>query len=91
MQHIKEALRSFVQKEGLDNGIQEQKAISVWPEVVGENISANSLPKSINSGILIVEVSNTVWRQELQLQKNTIIKKINNVLTKKIIKDIRFL
>ena len=91
MQHIKEALRSFVQKEGLDNGIQEQKAISVWPEVVGENISANSLPKSINSGILIVEVSNAVWRQELQLQKNTIIKKINNVLTKKIIKDIRFL
>ena len=91
MQHIKEALRSFVQKEGLDKGIQEQKAINVWPEVVGENISANSLPKSINSGILIVEVSNAVWRQELQLQKNTIIKKINNVLTKKIIKDIRFL
>ena len=91
MQHIKEALRSFVQKEGLDRGIREQKAISVWPEVVGENISANSRPKSINSGILIVEVSNTVWRQELQLQKNTIIKKINNVLTKKIIKDIRFL
>ena len=91
MQHIKEALRSFVKKEGLDNGIQEQKAVSVWPEVVGENISANSLAKSISSGILIVEVSNAVWRQELQLQKNAIIEKINKVLTRKTIKDIRFL
>ena len=91
MQHIKEALRSFVKKEGLDRGIQEQKAVSVWPEVVGENISANSSAKSISSGILIVEVSNAVWRQELQLQKNAIIEKINKVLTRKTIKDIRFL
>ena len=91
MQHIKEALRSFVKKEGLDRGIQEQKAVSVWPEVVGENISANSLAKSISSGILVVEVSNAVWRQELQLQKNAIIEKINKVLTRKTIKDIRFL
>ena len=91
MQHIKEALRSFVKKEGLDKGIQEQKALSVWPRVVGENISANSIAKSISSGILIVEVSNAVWRQELQLQKNIIIEKINKVLTRKTIKDIRFL
>jgi len=91
MQHIKEALRSFVKKEGLDRGIQEQKAIGVWADVVGENISANSLAKSISSGILVVEVSNAVWRQELQLQKNAIIEKINKVLTRKTIKDIRFL
>ena len=91
MQHIKEALRSFVKKEGLDRGIQEQKAVSVWPEVVGEKISANSLAKSISSGILTVEVSNSVWRQELQLQKKEIIEKINKVLTRKTIKDIRFL
>ena len=91
MQHIKEALRSFVEKEGLDRGIQEQKAVTVWPEVVGENISANSLAKSISSGILTVEVSNAVWRQELQLQKSAIIEKINKVLTRKTIKDIRFL
>ena len=91
MQHLKEALRSFVKKEGLDRGIQEQKAVSVWPEVVGEKISANSLAKSISSGILTVEVSNSVWRQELQLQKKEIIEKINKVLTRKTIKDIRFL
>ena len=91
MQHIKEALRSFVEKEGLDRGIQEQKAVSVWPEVVGENISANSLAKSISSGILTVEVSNAVWRQELQLQKNDIINQLNTALTKKTIKDIRFI
>jgi len=91
MQHIKEALRSFVKKEGLEKGIQEQKAVSVWSEVVGENISENSLAKSVSSGVLIVEVSNAVWRQELQLQKNAIVEKINKVLTKKTIKDIRFL
>ena len=91
MQHIKEALRAFVKEEGLEKGIQEQKAVSVWSEVVGENISENSLAKSVSSGVLIVEVSNAVWRQELQLQKNAIVEKINKVLTKKTIKDIRFL
>ena len=53
-------------------------------------IAENSEAQSINSGVIIVRAKTPAWRQELQLQKPQIIKKINKALTRKIIKDIRF-
>lgn len=91
MQHIKKALKSYVQKNGLRDGLDEQKAIGIWSKTVGKKISLNTTPKSISRGVLLVEVTSPAWRQELQFQKKTIIKKINTALTKKSIKDIRFL
>ena len=91
MQHIGKALRSFVKKNGLEKGIGEQKVIDLWPKTVGKKIASKTTAKSINMGLLVVEVVNPAWRQELQLQKKTIIQELNKILKKNRIKDIRFL
>lgn len=90
MQHIGKSLKNFLKNSGLEKVIDQQNIIELWGEVVGENISKNAKAKSIEYGVLKVETASSTWRQELYLQKNEIINKLNERIKKKIIKDIRF-
>ena len=69
MQHIATAIKKLIKKNGLKKGLDQQKAIDVWGEVVGENINQNTKPKTVEFGVLTVETENAVWRQELYIQK----------------------
>tara|TARA_X000001036_G_scaffold296392_1_gene275531 strand:- start:1946 stop:2221 length:276 start_codon:yes stop_codon:yes gene_type:complete len=91
LQHIATAIKKLIKKNGLKKGLDQQKAIDVWGEVVGENINQNTKPKTVEFGVLTVETENAVWRQELYIQKKNIIFSINKKLKNKIIKDIRFI
>ena len=91
MQHIGKALQVFIKNSGLEKVLDQQNLIDVWDEVVGEKISKNAKAKSIEYGVLKVETVSPAWRQELHLQKKDIVKKLNEKIQKKIIKDIRFI
>ena len=90
MQHIGTAIKSFLNKSGLKKGIDEQKAINIWNSTVGIKVSKNTKPISIKNGIMIIKTTNSAWRQELQFQKQEIIKKLNQKLEKKTIREIIF-
>ena len=91
MQHIGSALKKLIKTNGLNEVLIQQKAIDVWEEAVGKVISQNTEAVAVEKGILTIKSRNATWRQELQLQKTNIIKKLNKELNKNIIKDIRFL
>ena len=90
MQHIQVAIQNFLKKSGLNSGVEQQEALKIWGETVGNKISKNTEPMSVKNGILVIKTTNSVWKQELQIQKTEIIKKLNNRLKKNIIKEIRF-
>jgi len=90
MQHIQVAIQNFLKKSGLNSGVEQQEALKIWGETVGNKISKNTEPMSVKNGILVIKTTNPVWKQELQIQKTEIIKKLNNRLKKNIIKEIRF-
>lgn len=91
MQHIGKAIRGFIKNSGLEKVLDQQSLIDSWEDVVGEKISKNAKAKSIEYGVLKVQTVSPTWRQELHLQKNEIINKLNKKNQKKIIKDIRFI
>ena len=91
MQHIGGALKKLIKTAGLEKGIAQQKALEIWSETVGEIVSKNTEPTSIEHGILSIKTTTSAWRQELLFQKKQIIKKLNKKLNKKLIKDIRFI
>ena len=90
MQHIGGALEKLIKSNNLEKGLEEQKAVDIWEKVVGSRINENTEPLSVESGVLSVKTRSPSWSQELQLQKPQILKKLNNKLNKKVIKDIRF-
>ena len=91
MEHIGGTLKKLIKKEGLENEINQQKAIDLWEEVVGQKIKENTEPIEVQFGIMTVKTKNSVWKQELQLQKEDIIKSLNKKLIKTMIKDLRFI
>ena len=91
MEHIGGALKKLIKKEGIENEINQQKAIDLWGDVVGQKIKENTEPLEVQFGVMTVKTKNPVWKQELQLQKEDIIKSINKKLIKTTIKDLRFI
>ena len=73
-----------------EKAIDERKAFILWSEVVGKRISNVTSPSKIINGKLIVEVKNSVWRNELTMLKEEILIKYKNKLGSKIINDIKF-
>ena len=66
-------------------------AFPLWKEIVGEQISEISFPEKISrERVLVVRVIDSVWAQELSLQKETIVDKIHKTNTGASIEDIRF-
>ena len=90
MQHIQTAIQNFLKNSGLKSGVEQQKALKLWGEVVGDKISKNTEPISVKNGTLLIKTTSPVWKQELQIQKTEIIKKLNNKFKRNIIKEIRF-
>ncbi|SHO51418.1 DUF721 domain-containing protein [Desulfopila aestuarii] len=61
-----------------------------WAKVVDETVSAHAQPLKIVKGTLWVEVENSAWLQQLQYQKVSVLKSINDFFQEKKISDIRF-
>jgi predicted nucleic acid-binding Zn ribbon protein len=91
MQSLKIAIDLMLKKFGIENAVSQNKAINIWNEIVGEKVAKNTEPESVEHGVIIVKVSSPTWRQELYFQKEEIIKKLNNSIGKKAIRDIRFI
>jgi len=67
------------------------RAAVIWADVVGEKIAKYTKPKGVHRRVLIVEVANPVWRQQIEFLKDDILKKMNDKLPeKRKIKKIKF-
>ena len=68
----------------------EFEALRKWPEVAGAHLASHTKPICITDGNLYIRADAAVWCQEMAFRKNEIVKKINDLLGKKAIKDIRY-
>jgi hypothetical protein len=73
---------------GLDERLQQYRALIIWEEVVGPQIAARTRPIRIREGILEVNVDQPTWMQQLQLMKPKILAQLNAELGKATIKDL---
>ena len=87
MQSINIAIKKAIQKAG----IKQQEAVFIWPKVVGKKINEVTEAEGVKKGVLTIKTNSSTWRQELQMQKNEIISKINKKIGKQTIKEIRFI
>ena len=91
MQSINIAIKKAIQKAGIEKAIKQQEAVFVWPKVVGKKINKVTEAEGVKKGVLTIKTNSSTWRQELQMQKNEIISKINKKIGKQTIKEIRFI
>ena len=73
---------------GLDERLQQYRALIIWEDVVGPQIAARTRPVRIREGILEINVDQPTWMQQLQLMKPKILAQLNAEMGKATIKDL---
>ena len=91
MKHLKEAIKEAIDDVGIKSALNQEAAIIHWGEAVGEAVSSVTKAERVESGTLTIKVKTAAWRQELQMQKEEIINKINKEIGTKVIREIRFI
>ena len=61
-----------------------------WRHVVGDVIADHTKIVSIKPPDMVISADNSMWMQELQMQKRRIIEAINKYYRQEVITDIRF-
>lgn len=91
MEQLKKSIEKAISESGFERAIQQEKAVSIWGDVVGDVVSKVTDAISVDKGVLVVKTKSATWRQELYMQKKDIIDKINKKIGSTAIKEIRFI
>lgn len=87
---IGQAIGELAQAFGIESKLQQYEAVNQWATVVGTRIAEQTEAIRIEKGVLVVRVKTAVWRNELNMQKQEIIEKLNRAVKTDVVKDIRF-
>lgn len=74
---LEDEMEKFVNELGLPEKLKELEVIRIWNECVGEPISKRTKSVFIVKNKLFVKVEDAVWRFELSLRKEEILKSFN--------------
>lgn len=83
-------LDDMIRRKNWSKKIKQHTVFDLWPEVVGKDIAQRTYPYIIRGSILWIRVSDSVWMQQLHLQKPLILEQINRRLKGAVISDLRF-
>ena len=73
--------------------IKDAKAHSIlknWVDIIGPRLGQKSSPQSFKAGTLIVHTQGSAWTQEMQMEKQQILKSLNERAGENLFKDLRF-
>ena len=87
---VGELLPTILKQLGLDKRFKEQRVLTLWSAVVGEEIAARTKATKIDRGVLFVRVDHGAWLQELHFIEREIIEKLRALVPGVTINKIRF-
>jgi len=68
--------------------LEEQRIIQSWPQVVGPFIASHTIDLSIKNQVLFVRVDSDALRSELGYSKSLLIRNLNEVVGKEMVREI---
>ena len=85
--NIGDAMKQFIEKSKLKNGIRAVQIESVWEEVMGKTIARYTDKIEVINQTLFINTAVGPLKNELLYQKDMIIKRINETIGEKFIRE----
>lgn len=85
---IGEALKEFLKKSKLKNGVQTLQVQEAWEKIMGRTIANYTEKIEIINSTLFISTSVAPLKNELSYQKAKIIERVNEALGEKVIKEV---
>jgi len=89
-QSLTEVLRRFMRTEGLETPLNQYRLVQAWPQVMGDGIAHYTEEVFIKNQTLFVKISSAVLRNDLNLSRATLVKRLNEHVGAQVITDIHF-
>lgn len=95
MKRVKESklgdlIYAMLREDGLETPLNEYRATEAWSKVMGKAIEKYTGEINVRAGVLYVQIRNAALRQELLMQRSTIIPRINQEVGAQVIQQIVF-
>lgn len=90
-QSIGDVLRETIQDCNMEKRMAELKAIDIWRRIVGAQMAALCGKPTVINGKMRVPVPGASLRQELNMNRTSLIRLINSELGKPVITEMRFI
>ena len=88
--NVGQIINDLLRKENLDVALDEHRACALWPQIVGDGINRYTIKRYVKDGVMTVHLSSASLANELMLNRDRIIKLINEALGRDIIREIIF-
>lgn len=85
---IGDALKEFLKKSKLKNGVQAMQVKEAWEKIMGKTIANYTDKIEIINATLFISTNIAPLKNELIYQKTKIIERVNEALGEKVIKEV---
>ena len=85
---IAELVRAMCREEGLETPLNEYRIMNAWGEVLGAAVQSYTKELRIYNQVLYVRVTSSVLRQELLMNRKSLVKRLNDHVKAQVITDI---
>jgi len=88
LKKLGEILETFIEKNRNLERLKIFPIIAAWKEIVGENIAMKAKVYDFRKGELIIVCDDPMWRVEMELRKDYLVKKMNEYIGRELVKKI---
>ncbi len=89
-QSVGDVLREALNESRMGSVLDTYKAIAAWEIVVGPHIAGRTMRPTIAGDIMWVRTPHASLRHELQMNRSSLVRSINDMVGHQVISDIRF-
>ena len=83
-----ELIKEFYEQHRGSDYLDEVKLINSWPKVVGPFIASHTIDLCIKNKVLFVRVDSDALRNELNYSKSLLIRNLNELVGKEVVREI---
>ena len=87
---IAEIVRATCREEGLETPLNEYRLVQAWSQVLGKAVQTYTKDLKIYNQVLFVKVTSSVLRQELMMNRKSLVRRLNDHVKAQVITDIVF-
>jgi predicted nucleic acid-binding Zn ribbon protein len=89
MLSLGDAIKAFLEKNGLTDEADIQRVIADWDRLMGGPIAANTEKVWFNQGVFYVRMKSPLWKNELRMARLKLRETLNRELGRELIEEVR--
>ena len=89
VQPLDDLVNKFLRQEGLEMPLLQKRLIDAWDEVTGETVVRYKTEKFIKNQTLFVKINNPALRQDLNMMRSQLVKRLNDAVKSMVITEVR--